>query len=975
MSLDAWSSRLASHFGELAKKRLLREQTVFALEHGLSIDETKVLERDVRTAALSGAISDKHWLPWVVYATERGYEYSGDEYWQSFEQKTPRWRSHGDRSLVRDWFKRFNQEYRGVKPAGPWADHFTIICWPITHAILPRDLQRYLARVLYQLRHSFNSVVLRDSATLGELIQARSWDASSRFRHLAQHTRLIGEIATALLRPQDDESHYRIVPATLRRIGEDLDRERRARHWLDRARASAEARLQLKGLRRPGSNKSVAIADEGLPPEFVQELGMEPRLLLRPQGDNVWQALLEFPDLSHLRDRFPAMGEVLSNSRCHVAGSIGGPVPRGGFLYGPCRVRLARWPEANEHLLRFEADSAETVWVQSVESLLRPGPRWLAKISADGLARETRGQVCRPGSSYIVCSTSPLGELPCGTRVSLTCSGVEAVRVDIPDVVDSTLARSLRQAGLAVARALEVWPAGIPAASWDGEGFGEWITSQPVCIGVRPDHAVHRLEVECVSPAGETVAIEPEPGETSFLSLPSSWAGIQRIRVTAYSSEGAMPEVGELTVKVRDPREWSAYAKSGAPVWLEKRPSSPTMEQLWKGDAAILVHGPPGWQLRVTLGLLDRDGKTRFERSRGPIGLPLSAGEWRGILAGFRREPKAQRSYDAAHALRVKIDAGLLGRAQLTIERETSPLRWVVEKKRASFQLQLLDDTGRPESVRIWWSDFARPAIQEEVPREAAVAVMEAPQQGGLFLAIADDVSRGVVVAPSGPMKGLRALKADPTIELPARSVAGLRSMIEVAARWSSARPSGDLLSVIRRDRVLARVLQRIFGLIGGERWEQGETEFRQTEKGLEKLVCLVGKNAAEERFAEALLEAVPEMARTSTSERVAAFREITLGTLAVRCGDHPLDREKSWPSAPAGGNGSSSRYLEACLRLASLAHGLEDWGGVRRDAVAAWLLENPVVARGARFVVLGVDSLLDASESSLGHPHPGWVW
>ena len=33
-----------------------------------------------------------------------------------------------------------------------WASHFNIIAWPVTHAILPRYLQRQFAKLLYELR-------------------------------------------------------------------------------------------------------------------------------------------------------------------------------------------------------------------------------------------------------------------------------------------------------------------------------------------------------------------------------------------------------------------------------------------------------------------------------------------------------------------------------------------------------------------------------------------------------------------------------------------------------------------------------------------------------------------------------------------------------------------------------------------------------------------------------------------------------
>jgi hypothetical protein len=61
----------------------------------------------------------------VIYATERGYNYAGDEYWQSFDEQTPEW-EFADRYKIVPWFRKFQKTYDGVLPSGPWAAHFRI---------------------------------------------------------------------------------------------------------------------------------------------------------------------------------------------------------------------------------------------------------------------------------------------------------------------------------------------------------------------------------------------------------------------------------------------------------------------------------------------------------------------------------------------------------------------------------------------------------------------------------------------------------------------------------------------------------------------------------------------------------------------------------------------------------------------------------------------------------------------------------
>ena len=74
---------------------------------------------------------------WIVFATEQGYDYDGDEYWHTFERRMPLWDRRW-RPNLRSWFGKFQKTYRGLLPIGRWANFFSIIAWPITYALLPK---------------------------------------------------------------------------------------------------------------------------------------------------------------------------------------------------------------------------------------------------------------------------------------------------------------------------------------------------------------------------------------------------------------------------------------------------------------------------------------------------------------------------------------------------------------------------------------------------------------------------------------------------------------------------------------------------------------------------------------------------------------------------------------------------------------------------------------------------------------------
>jgi hypothetical protein len=171
--------RLHAHFDGLRDARAAIGAPVFALEHGLAPAEIALLRQKVITVIGEGTIPVEAWLPFVVYATEIGYEFSGDEYWQTFESRTPGWAEVGDRPYLRDRFYEFRDLFGGAEPAGAWAKHFSIICWPITHAVLPADLQRHLVRLLFEYRRALTSDLLADPEELGRQLVVRSFHASS----------------------------------------------------------------------------------------------------------------------------------------------------------------------------------------------------------------------------------------------------------------------------------------------------------------------------------------------------------------------------------------------------------------------------------------------------------------------------------------------------------------------------------------------------------------------------------------------------------------------------------------------------------------------------------------------------------------------------------------------------------------------------------------------------------------------------
>ena len=106
-TLDQLQERLHSHFAALRDARSDARSPVFALEHGLADGDLSVLRATVREWVRLRKPARRYWLPFVVHATEVGYQYDGDEYWPTLEADTPGWERHIGRSFVRSRFLEF----------------------------------------------------------------------------------------------------------------------------------------------------------------------------------------------------------------------------------------------------------------------------------------------------------------------------------------------------------------------------------------------------------------------------------------------------------------------------------------------------------------------------------------------------------------------------------------------------------------------------------------------------------------------------------------------------------------------------------------------------------------------------------------------------------------------------------------------------------------------------------------------------
>lgn len=981
MNLVTWHDELQAHFQELSQERATEGGLVFVLEHGLTLTEVVQLEDDIRTYIQNYPPTDKHWLPWIVYAAELGYNYVGQEYWQTFEARTVGWHERGrERHWVRDKFRKFERDYRGAVPSGPWAQHFSIICHPITHAILPKDFQSQLMEVLFTVRHLFTIQNLLSSDLLGELIRSHSLQQSNRFQQFVQDVQIVGLIAKALLNQEENDTGTLLLPSTLERIVTDLGREGVALDQLSDARRSAQY-TQRRGLSSGTSSKTTFY---GARTPAHDSVVIEPRLVLRRTAAAAWETLLEVPDFTPLLDKSPTWRRSLEQSRAKVNGSRT-MLARGRLLYGTdAEVQLRAFPEAGKPLLTLESDETPDELKRFLEEnfSLTADATILCRIASDGRAYQSRGLRVRPGRSYLVLSTA--GQVRSSQftlTVNTACEGLHAAQLSVPETITPDCGILIESLGLSVARHVSVFPAGLAAAKWDNEGHGEWLISDEPCVGIHVDHQVEALLLELDDEEESKLEVHPEaPGQTMFVQMPPLARGHYQLCVSArVSANDENEEVGQLQITIREPRSWKlAVNEQGALITILE-PRKPTIEQLMRGVASIEMRGPSGHQVQVTATFFGKHPAVPIEppHKLPNLFLPIKSSSGRAYLAKLSRKPELQSAFDFADSCRIDFDAEELGTFSLTFEREFTPLRWVVERNNNSYLLSLSDDSGASEQASVTRYYFSRPDRSIAVPYEQSFENQVVPPSGGLYVA-RGSVAQCSIIFPNELARSVRTFAdmnrtvVEPQFQSRQPSIEGLRDEIALFTLWTESRTTGTMMARLAQQRVLQDYIAHIFNIIGGSEWAVSESTYR-SDPDRPNAAAELCKAVTDVRSIglsllqqyETMKDATPKEHSVGLAPEFKSFiRQIrTIRTVSAAQQGVVLSRGGRWQA-------------EFALRLASAPETVEYWARDWFVTGLKGLIDNQGLARAARFLVLTTSHYLQNTESNKHTSlYAGWDW
>ncbi len=968
LTLAEWHNSLDKHFHALAARREISGWPVFALEHGLTADEVDTLEVAVhRALSHNESPSLRSYLPWIVYAAEFGYRYRGDEYWQSFAKETPGWNDRW-REFIRESFHRFAKIYHGVRPEGAWAGNFTIICWPITHGILPRDLQRQLAKLLYDARFSLRPELFATALALGTHLRGLSQSASARFREFSENPLLLGQIAAALLVQQPEQEL--LSSDTLRRIIADITHERAAAEWLKEARNSAH-QLRVRGLTsRSGAPDSASEDDTRKPTGEASardESGnlIHARILLRPRSENTWDVLLELPDLSPILRLLPNHKEALARSRSRVSGSVAKVLARGRLLGGGThRIAMESWPPPNTPLLTLEDGTPELGTLLNSSLRSPAGTTHLFRIAADALAYAQKERTVRPGVAYVLLRKEhwdrPVAEIQ---KISLTCTGIHGLKFTVPDPVSELWSALLKNLELTAVQTLDVWPAGLCPATWDGEGEAAWLERDEVLLGVRTDHSVDALELSMEGGPFRSFPIQnAKTADTQFVSLGRLPAGTYQATMRTSSAKNPKQPCGRLNIRVRPERSLGAGSSTRQPMVLSSFPAAPALEDVWEGRLQLQLRGSATVAVTCCVRLRDRSTKGDLYAKTIPnVKLPLEPEEWERLFdRHVRHDKRAEELIDSAHEICIDFDAGLHGSTSLGAEREFTPLRWTVRKERGVSLMTLLDDAGA-SLIRCHYRPMNTPERVHELVREKAEDGQEASFPGGLFVGTDGVRTASAVFVPPARTLTFAQLRVAPAVSPPLREPTKLRELFQSAAEWQIARAKGSALAVSFRRQATQAILAEACGAIGGETWLRAEHAWcaDEGERAIQQMKQAVTEHADERILAATILARAPEWATSDPGARLTEFAACARHfARCLKLQETPA-RSKSFVASFGPRAVALAGTTELCvfaLRVAgNPAEFVQAYSSDEIDRGLRELIDKPIIMRAARLAVLAV--------------------
>jgi hypothetical protein len=780
---------LQNRFAHLAANRRELNYPVYALEHGLEASQLAALRSSASQWLRWHSPSSQQWLVWAILGAEAGYGYSGDEYWPALEVAPGDWRSNEHRQALRQFYRRFQSEFNGPTPTGRWAEHFSIIAWPITHAILPRYLQTYFARHIWHHRFELAHKIAGASHGLGQFLLDKYDGPPSRFRDFLQQTELTAQIVLAL-RDEDLREHVpRIDPLLLNRIVSDLETHHDARSYLRETRKlihsvsiKLSSRLQadtVGGGFEPSPSAATAI--------------QRPRLAARRQADGGFLLGLQLPDIDAALKTGGLNAGALAGCRVRFVGPDERYVPASNLLsLSKKERRLDAFPAPYSPIFTIENGATGLNQILEPLSKLEERPCWVLRRESNGLYKEVLGSHIRTGQKYLILTRGHIphdvAERAGITPTPISAAEVKAYKLSTSTLLDNAQKSALEELGICTVTSVRIDAVGLNPRPSLADEPPTWLSTESVTLRLKADFEAEAFLVgldggshqKCPCVGGELLIQfdQLEPGRHSVsVSIWQRGAGSKRTETFAF--------------QVSVPRPWIGAMREKAGFRLLLEPPSPKIEHVFDGHSQLQILGPAGRNVQWSLETYDAAGHFFASHPLGIVKVGVAHATLQSILARGRNE----HAVALDEAYRIDIVAGLeeLGRQALSFPHEVEPLRWKFDLRTGV--ARLIDETDHAEPLSVYEYPLEAPIDRRKIDAQAALSGYAVRSPGSLL--VASYMKRRVSLVASLPsairLRDLTELGLAQTVSLPEMPSMAMIRLIDSLRRWERAKAVGYL--------------------------------------------------------------------------------------------------------------------------------------------------------------------------------------
>jgi hypothetical protein len=798
------STHLQNRYAALAALRAPLRIPVYAFEHDLPPAQIADLKAEASRKLQREGLRDADWLIWIALAAEAGYSYAGEEFWPQLETTTEEWRPNDRRNKLREWYRSFRKRFQGPIPVGRWAEHFSIISWPVANAVLPVYLQTLFARHLYDFREEVAGQAAREPVGIGDLLHRRYLGNSSRLEDFLEQTELTTQVVLALRDEDQGEATSRISPGALARIVGDLSRRREAREYLSEARNVLRAgRVRFAGSGRVGAR---SVSETKVPTVSV------PRFAAIRTEDGVTLAVT-IPRVDTAMADAGLSAALLRSARVRFAG----PNER----WSPADILLT-WAGRERELAAFPATDALIFDVSGatdqLSMMLKPSmqieerPFWLLRRQTDGIFYEVLGAQVRALQSYILICRGPVPDniaAAAGFRqLPIKGGGAFAYSFDNGPVIGESPRQAFHQIGISVALGAIIDPVGLnPRIGLSGRPV--WLSTETIAFRCSADFPV---EAYIIGLNGEPSASISAVDKDFLFSISGLVKGNYTLTVGALpkSSATQAPKVHptDYLFEVEAPQPWQASVRERAGIRLICAPNA-TFDSILGRRTSISILGPVGRKVSWSLELFDASGHIFKASQAKSLAVTASPDD---VANGLRKLAEGQE--DAIEsAYRVDIVAAIdeLGRQVRSFPHKATPVRWLYDAK--TNKIRLIDELTheKPLEVRVFALNEPLRGVKIAVADAIAGVAVSAP--GALLEAKLDKRTYCLLATtPQRRVDSFSGLQIQQTLTKETDDARSLRALIRGIRRWERARAVGPL-AILRKDQTrgnMERDLRRI---------------------------------------------------------------------------------------------------------------------------------------------------------------------